>query len=288
LNPARALGRELVLGGHLLALGTASMAACASILMGQSPTLPLLVMAYLFSFGAYMLNRASDVGEDSVSNPGRTNYLSGRKRYLPAIAAASFLLGYALAAIRNLVFFTALLLPLLLALAYSIGSKRMAKLTGAKRLKDALLVKNVAISFGWSLIPILVGLYFLSVPDLLLALGVVIFLRLLVNTILFDVRDTEGDKMFGVRTLPTVYGQDRAFALMTVFDSLSAVAVVLLVASGVLPLYALALLAFTAYSFCYRALARRPGANLNLICDVLADGEYLLWGPVIYIGKLLI
>jgi 4-hydroxybenzoate polyprenyltransferase len=256
--------------------------------MGQSPTVPLLVMAYLFSFGAYMLNRTSDTDEDSVSNPGRTKYLSGRRKYLPAITAGSFLLGYALAAMRNIVFFTALLIPLLLAFAYSVGSRRLAGLTGAKRLKDVLLVKNVAISFGWSLVPILVGLYFLAVPILLYALGAIIFLRLLVNTILFDVRDTEGDKMFGVRTIPTVHGQGEAFTLMAVFDSLSAVVLVLLVLAGALPTYALALLVFNLYSFCYRAIARRPGINLNFVCDVLADGEYLLWGPVIYVGKLLV
>jgi len=264
------------------------MAACTSILLGQSPTVALLAMGYLFSFGAYMLNRASDIDEDSVSNPGRTSYLRGRKRYLPVIAAASFFLGYVLAALRNLLFFAALLLPLILALAYSVGSKSLAKVTGTRRLKDALLVKNVAISFGWSLIPILVGLYFQSVPILVYALAVVIFLRLLVNTILFDVRDVEGDKMFGVRTIPTVKGQGQAFKAMAVFDALSAIVLVILVLAGALPFYALALLAFNLYSFCYRAIARRPGTKLNFICDVLADGEYLLWGPVIFIGKLLL
>lgn len=288
MNPAKAIGKEVVLGGHLLAIGTASIAACASVLMGKSPTLPLLAMGYLFSFGAYMLNRTAEMDVDSVSNPGRTAYLEGRKKYLPIMTAGSFALGYALAAMRNLVFFAALLVPLLLALAYSVGSNRLARLTGFKRLKDTLLVKNVAISFGWSLIPVLVGLYFFSVPYALYALAGIIFLRLLVNTILFDVRDTEGDRKFGVRTVPTVFGQGRAFFLIAVFDSLSAVALLLLVLAGALPIYALALLFFNVYSFCYRAIARRPGINLNVICDVIADGEYLLWGPVIYIGRLLI
>jgi 4-hydroxybenzoate polyprenyltransferase len=286
MNLPRAIGRELVLGGHLLALGTASIAASASLLMGQKPTLPLLVMAYLFSFGAYMLNRASEMDEDSVSNPVRTRYLGGRRKYLPAITAGSFVIGYSLAALRNLVFFTALLVPLLLALVYSIGSRRLVKYVGARRLKDTLLVKNVAISFGWSLIPILVGFYFLSLPSILFGIGVFIFLRLMVNTILFDTRDAKGDQMFGVRTLPTVYGPTRAFALMTLFDSASALVLVLLVLTGSLPSYALVLLLLTLYSFGYRALARRPGANLNFVCDVVADGEYLMWGPLILLGKL--
>lgn len=277
-----------MLGGHLLALGTASMAACASILMGQNPTIPLLVMAYLFSFGAYMLNRSSEMQEDETTNPVRTKYLGGRRKYLPAITVGCFAVGYALAALRNLVFFGALLIPLLLALAYSVGSRRFVKFVGARRLKDKLLVKNVAVSFGWSLIPILVGLYFHAVPALLTALGVFIFLRLLVNTILFDVRDVEGDKKFGVRTIPTVYGTVRAFTLMGVFDVTSALCMILAVLTGLLPTYSLAFLFFTLYSFWYRALARRPGINLSFVCDVLADGEYLLWGPVIYLGKLLI
>ena len=32
----------------------------------------------------------------------------------------------------------------------------------------------------------------------------------------------------------------------------------------------------------------QSNANLSFICDVVADAEYILWGPLIYIGKLLI
>jgi 4-hydroxybenzoate polyprenyltransferase len=277
-----------VLGGHLLALGTVSIVACVSFVMGLNPTLPLLAMAYLFSFGAYMLNRSSEMREDEVTNPVRTKYLSGRRKYLPAITVGSFAVGYALAALRNPVFFGALAVPLVLALAYSVGSKRFVRYLGARRLKEKLLVKNVAISFGWALIPVLVGLYFQAVPVLLYSLGVLIFLRLMVNTILFDVRDVEGDRKSGVKTIPTIFGLGRAFAIIDVFDAASALFVVFAVVTGLLPTYALAFLFFTLYSFCYRFLARRPGTNLSFVCDFLADGEYLLWGPVIYLGKLFI
>ena len=74
------VAKELVYGGHMLALGTASIAASSAILLGRSPTFLLLLMAYLFSYGAYMLNRGSEVTQDSISNPGRTNYLSGSQQ----------------------------------------------------------------------------------------------------------------------------------------------------------------------------------------------------------------
>ena len=83
-----------------------------------------------------MLNRGSEVTQDSVSNPGRTNYLLGRSKYLSIISAVSFGIGYVIAFFTNLVFFFALIVPLVLALVYSIGSKKLTVLIGAKRLKD--------------------------------------------------------------------------------------------------------------------------------------------------------
>ncbi|MDG7001124.1 MAG: hypothetical protein JRN15_18675, partial [Nitrososphaerota archaeon] len=56
--------REIVYGGHMLSIGCASIAAATSILLGQTPTPELLVMAYLFSYGAYMLNRSSEIDQD--------------------------------------------------------------------------------------------------------------------------------------------------------------------------------------------------------------------------------
>jgi hypothetical protein len=146
--------KELVYGGHLLALGTASIAASVAILVGRAPSILLLTMAYLFSYGAYMLNRGTEVTQDGVSNPARTDFLQGRSRYLTAISGASFGAGYLIAATINFVFLAALVVPLVLAFAYTVGSKKLVSVMGAKRLKEKLLVKNVVISFGWSLIPL--------------------------------------------------------------------------------------------------------------------------------------
>ena len=64
------------------------------------------------------------------------------------------------AATVSLVFFVALLVPLALSLLYSVGSKRLIRFIGTQTFKQQLLLKNVSIALGWSLIPILVGFYF--------------------------------------------------------------------------------------------------------------------------------
>jgi 1,4-dihydroxy-2-naphthoate octaprenyltransferase len=287
LTLSNPMAKELVYGGHLLALGTSSIAASCAILLGRSPTFSLLLMAYLFSYGAYMLNRGSEVTQDSISNPGRTNYLMGRSKYLTIISATSFGIGYVIAFFTNLIFFFALIAPLALALIYSIGSKKLTGLIGAKRLKDKLLVKNFAISFGWSLIPVLVGLYYKSLPLLLLSMGPFIFFRLMSNTIFFDARDVKADGAYGVRTVPVVYGKSRAYSIMNMFDGVSAVYIFALVAVGFFPLYTIVTVFLPMYSIAYRVISSRPNSNLNYLCDVVADGEYLLWGPVLFIGKIL-
>jgi 4-hydroxybenzoate polyprenyltransferase len=288
MKPLSVAYRELVLGGHLLALGTASMAGAAAYLFGRSPTIVLLVMAYLFSFGAYMMNRSAEMDQDLVSHPERTSYLARRRKVLPAVVAASFLIGYALAATVSLIFFVALLVPLALSLLYSVGSKQLVRVIGTSKLKQRLLLKNVSIAFGWSLIPILVGLYFGGFDAPLLLLAPFIFLRLMTNTIIFDIRDTEGDRENAVRTLPTELGVSKSFSVVGWIDALSAVYLVALLVIGAVPQFALTLMVLPIYSTIYRGFAMQSNANLGFICDVIADAEYILWGPLIYIGKILI
>jgi len=282
---ASATYKELVYGGHLLALGTSSMAATAAFVMGRTPSWDLLLMAYLFSLGAYTINRISDFDQDEVSHPDRTAYLRSRLGGLKVVSIVCFALGYALALFRNFVFFGGLLVPLILAMAYSIGSKGMKGALGISRLKEGTLVKNVTVSFGWSLVPILVGLYYLQLPWTIFALVPFIFLRLMVNTIFFDQRDMEADASFGVKTLPVRIGLPGSTRIMNALDILSGAYIVGVVATGVLPLFAGGLLVFVPYSFAYRFYAR-SGRHRDALRDFAADGEYLLWGVVTYIGHL--
>jgi 4-hydroxybenzoate polyprenyltransferase len=245
-------------------------------------------MAYLFSYGAYALNRVAEIDQDEISNPNRTNYLRSRRSYLPAIVVFCFACGYAIAYLTGLWFFLALLVPLLLALGYTIGSKAMKKLTGASRLKEKLVLKNLVISLGWSLIPLLVGLYYNDVRLILVVLSPFIFLRLFSNTVFFDVRDAVGDRINGLRTIPVAYGSNVSYKLMKLVDFLSAIYVVGAILLSLLPAYSAVMLVLPIYSFVYRSLSLRDLTHLDFLCDVVADGEYIFWGALIFFGKIII
>lgn len=286
MNALASVYRELVYGGHLLALGTASIAASSAAILGKAPSWDLLLMGYLFSFGAYTVNRWSDFDEDMISHPARTSYLAPRRRVLPAIAIACFGVGYVLSSFRNLFFLLALLLPLALAIAYSISSPKMGKVLGVSRLKEGFIVKNVAISFSWSLIPVLVGLYYLQFPLALFALSPFIFMRLMINTVFFDVRDVEADRKYGIKTLPALLGPAKSWMLMDAIDLASGLYVVTLALSGLIPPFAGILAIFTPYSFAYRYYSRRSSRHVDTLRDLAADGEYIMWGLVVYLGQI--
>lgn len=286
MTVARQAYNELVYGGHLLALGTSSIAASVALILGRTPSWDLLVMAYLFSFAAYTVNRAADFDQDRITHPARTEYLESRKAILPTLAALSFVAGYVLALFRSLEFFVGLLVPLVLAVAYSVSSKKLAGILGISRLKDGLLVKNLAISLGWALIPFLVGLYYSELPVTLLTFAPFIFLRLLVNTIYFDVRDVEADAKYGVRTIPIVLGERKALGLIDLIDFSAATYLIAAILLGLLPWLSIGLALLTPYSVGYRYYARFSAGHDDLVRDVGADGEYVLWGLVTYLGHL--
>jgi 4-hydroxybenzoate polyprenyltransferase len=275
------LYREIVYGGHLLALGTSSMSASASLIMGLKPTLDLLIMAYLFSFSAYSINRLSDVDADILSHPDRTFYIKERIK-LYRIAVPLFLfIGYFLAFMRSLLFFISLLLPFIFSILYSYGTSVYTQ--KGKRLKNMLLVKNITISLGWSLIPFLVSIYYSVLMYQALFFSLFIFLRMIVNTVYFDIRDVQADTEFNVRTIPSVYGISKAIQVISIFDIASAIYIFLSVFFRLLPLGVYAFLLFPAYSFIYRAFGNRLGRDVSR--DLIADGEYILWGPIALIVK---
>jgi hypothetical protein len=53
---------------------------------------------------------------------------------------------------------------------------------------------------------------------------------------------------------------------------------------GVLPGFASLLVVFTPYSFAYRYFSQRSMKHKDSVRDLAADGEYVLWGFVTYLG----
>ena len=75
---------------------------------------------------------------------------------------------------------------------------------------------------------------------------------------------------------------------MTAFDILSVAYTIALITLNVMPIYMAFALFLPAYSALYRWFARKPNAAMNTLCDMVADGEYMIWGPLMHLGRIIL
>ena len=237
------------------------------ILLGATPN-PLICMAvFLITFSTYSLNKLTDMAEDSINVPERINFIYGRKQFILITALGSYLLSI------PLVFFAAPLavpivfVPILANLLY--GSKL---LPGIPRLKDIPVMKNVIVAISWALVCTLLPSVEISNVPMATILLVLYFMlvKVFINTILYDIRDVEGDRVAGVKTIPSLLNTPRTTMLLLVINS--ALTGILAFINQPIRSLLMAMILYGYFCIIYFRKRRNP-----LILDLFADGEWMFF-----------
>jgi len=273
-DPVRAaLLRAAALAVHsnlFIAAAATGVAASTVRLVGlplEAVPLGIVFAAALF---VYSLNRITDLEEDRRNLPGRAAFTERYGRVLFAAGAALYLVVVAWglwAGVRGAPF---LLLPAVVAGLYSrVG------------LKGVLGVKNALVGISWGIIPLGVGVYY----GIWLTRGIVFLsafftVMLTVAAALFDIKDIEGDRAAGVRTIPIVAGPAATRKGALAVTALVAVAVLAAVAVGWLPPRYLTLCAFLGYVAAYTPFATTGKGPL--FYGFVIDGEHLFLTAVVF------
>lgn len=183
-----------------------------ALLFFKSDPNAALILAYmLISFGIYLLNRFTD-DEDCFNCPEQKLYFQKKASFL-AIPIALILIAFTLLAALSLLTEWHILL-IICGIIYSVSivpwlkNKKIVFL----RLKEIVILKNISVSLLWGVTPFAIAATVGKQIELpLLDLVVVIFafcLTTLINTTSCDVRDIEGDKLAGVRTIAAILGRN--------------------------------------------------------------------------------
>jgi 4-hydroxybenzoate polyprenyltransferase len=130
-------------------------------------------------------------------------------------------------------------------------------------------MKNLLVAFIWaSLISVLAAW---GETDLLGIAFISFFLleKSFINTVLYDIRDLEGDRKNGVRTIPVLVGAKWTTILLLALNSI-------LLSCLLLPSRSLQLIAamLAVYGYIY-ILAFSKGGNKNAL-DLFVDGEWMI------------
>ncbi|WP_343772153.1 UbiA family prenyltransferase [Natronoarchaeum mannanilyticum] len=265
----------LVHSGVWISLGAASVAVATMLLAG----FPLDPVPAFVAFAAttlvYGLDRVLDREADAQNLPGRASFAREHGRALLIAGVALYLVAARIALAWGPPGLAAMTLPPAVVALYSgVGVKRL------------FLVKNLLVGAAWGLLPLGVGAYFGAIRSTgVVALAGFFAAMLTIAAAIFDVKDIEGDRARGVRTLPAEYGPRTTRRLAACATVGVAASVAAAVAASALPPGFLALLPYCAYVVCYSLVATPERGPL--FYGFVVDGEHTALALLLFALELL-
>ncbi|WP_292520652.1 UbiA family prenyltransferase [Methanoculleus sp.] len=218
--------------------------------LGDHVPLTEFAAAALIAYAAYAFDRGVENKEDEKRG-------SRFKKALLVTAVIATIGAFAL--YPN----PALLVPFLVAYLYTKG-------IGGYRLKGSRGIKNCIVALTWSL-GILIFLGTISMPVMLVCLF--FFCKSFVNTVIYDVRDVDKDKVAGILTIPTVLSRTQVTALLLGLSLVAHLAVIGAYFSGFIAGIDVLLISSVHSTFYIIAYCNR----FEMFRNALVDGEWILY-----------
>jgi 4-hydroxybenzoate polyprenyltransferase len=161
----------------------------------------------------------------------------------------------------------------------------MARWLGFRRLKEVLVVKNalVASIFASTMTLAPIPTNGKVATGVLAVMWVFFFVRFFINTVVFDMRDEQGDRRCGIRTLPVVLGPARTRRLLHGMNLALGIFLLLVPALGLVPPAFAALAVGTPLATWYLNRTAQPG-SMHFLCDVVVDGEMYVAGLALLVS----
>ena len=123
----------------------------------------------------------------------------------------------------------------------------------------------------------------------LIFLFIFVFLRFIVSTTFFDLKDMKSDKKQGFLTLPLVIKNNKNWLfylhLLNVISFLPIICGILL---QIFPLYMIFLLVLFVYSFYYIQKATKENIDMLSLSYIIVDGEFYYWPFLFILGLIFI
>ena len=228
----------------------------------------MVIATSLVTYSIYSLNRVTDIEEDKTNLPERVDFLARRKNLIIFLSFASYVIALLIGLHRNTMTLPVFLIPFLIGLIYSIKIKSF-------RVKDIFAMKNISVSLSWSLSSSLLPFLFYHNTKMMLMFFLFLFMKVFINTVLFDVRDVEGDEKAGARTIPVVIGKENTKKLLLLMNSILLIWPFLSFKMGFFVMYMPVIFFSIFYGYWYIIEFCKEKEN-KYYFDYLVDGEFII------------
>lgn len=273
----RVMVEYLVYSSVYLSFAAGAMAFISSVLHRVAFNPIVLALGMLITYSVYNLNRKTDESEDAINHSQRYAFTKRYEKLLFGSAIGAYLLALVLSGFYGMTVILISAIPLLSGLIYSMPI--FPKGFRYRRLKEIPVAKSLLVAVAWALPPALLPVYVAGISPDLVTLAVILFFFSLVfiNTVLFDIRDVEGDRATGVRTIPVCIGVTNTKVLLTLVNIIFGIAVVSLLLFRIPAIFVLLIVIGMVYAQAYILLYQKVSTG-NLKCDLIADGQFIVLG----------
>ncbi|MDY6964608.1 MAG: UbiA family prenyltransferase [Halobacteriota archaeon] len=263
----------LILSSLFVAISGLSV-ICFSFLFFEIPPKPDMLLAFfLVTYSIYSLNKLTDKEEDSVNVPERADFIKNRENILIFLTIVTYGIALMLGLLESILAIPVLLIPLASGMVYSV------KIFSGIRLKDVFAVKNLIVSFTWaSEAAFLPAICLQKTLTPILLIFNFVFIKGIINTVLFDMRDVKGDRKSGTKTIPVVFGVPKTKALLLAIHSSLIVWLGVSLYLGFFIRY-LPLLIFTiiyGYFYIFHFCSGKGTDTGGFSFDLIVEGEWIL------------
>lgn len=264
----------------ILAASTAAASAITLFILCIDIEYQPLLIIFLITFASYTFNRYTDK-EDRINHPKRADYIQRHGKTLISAAVVSYILALIVAWQANTITFVITLVPGVAISLYSIKwiPNKLRGMLGGSRIKEFYLIKNIFVAAIWSFGVVFLPLSYFKEEVSLTALFLWLFFlgRFVINTIMFDLKDIEGDPKFNIKSLPVKIGWNNSLIALNVLNLLLYAIIGLATVFENLPFMLFVVISLaTIYSRWYLDFASKNRPHIHVICDVLVDAEYIV------------
>ena len=261
--------RLLVHSNLFISLATMSVLV-TTVVLASLPLEPLPVfIVFAATLFVYTVNRFTDLEEDEANVPERAAFTKRYGWVLLVLGVGLYVAAIVVAVTLGLEGAIYLLLPLVVALLYSVGG-----------VKQLFLVKNLVVGLAWGAIPLGAGYYYSQLWTLeILVVTAYVTAMITIAAVIFDIKDIEGDRAEGIATVPNRLGSTATRSYSQVANVAVAVVVVALVVATPLSTAFSSLLAMNAYVACYIPFATPERGPLYY--GFVVDGEHVFLAAVV-------
>ena len=278
----------LIRSNLYIALGAAFLTYGISYLSGIEPSVYFMVVSFLYFFSMYNINHIADKDSVRINEPDRIEFYEKNRDILLKIGVTASLVSLALSAFSGFTSFLLMLISICLGIAYSVKifPSYISRHIKYQRLKDIPASKDVFVALAWATVCVLVpasAKVWGGINFSIMASFVFVFLISYIRSVLFDIRDIQGDRFVGRETIPILIGKEKTKIFLLAISGLAAIGLFIFSRIGWLSSLGYLLIIPIAYTIFYLYLYHRRIISQGLSCEGVVDGKFILTGVIAFI-----